>query len=956
MPSFAPLRRVAAVGLLGLAAATCTRELDAPGRSVRLELAPRFAPQANPPGNALAIDQVRAQVVRHSTAEVVFDKTYPFATGSSLQLGLTFALSQPTDTFDVFLDYQRGAQTLFSGSQSIPVFAGATPAPVPLPVFYVGPGLSATSIAIAPRDTILTSGDPLQLRLTVLDTATPDSIYVGWGTNVPSQAVDANGHLVAAITRGTVTVRAVSPTPPGLRDSTTIHIVPKPSSVVKVSGDGQTGTASQPLPLPLVVQVNGADHLGVPGVAVTFASLSGGSVDTALVVTDSLGRASTGVTLGPSTGAQSFSATAGTLSVTFGASGSAVPPKTWTGAVSNDWNTGGNWNPAGVPGATDSVIVPSGTANSAVIRGGLSYSVNGLFIQSGATVTMDTASLLVNGSFTQAGTFVDPSASSALSLQGTTKTLTGTIPILSTTVTGSYTLAGNVQAQTLSIVGTLTLGGHTLTTTTQFQTVGSGRVVLSTASDTLFSQGTMSFGGGAEGGFMTAGTVIVSGNFIVTGNNAYHAGVGVTTIFNGSAPQTLTMVDSTSNGGFDALDFRNTAGVQISAITFVGGSVTLEANAVVTSNDTTINGQGLIVNQNVTTLAGSRLHVGRLYLGGTINAAPGTYAVTATIFDGAGQLIPVGPTYPFLYSTGNGNTLQSGTAIVTQLAVQGGSLTLSGNFSFPGNTFVQFGGTLIPNGHTLSVGGAFTANNSGLLKMTNSLDTLIVGGSALFQGGNESGLLTAGGISVGADFSEGSGDAQAFASTGTAVMMASGGAPHISFGHPGGSGASHFYDLGIANGQGALTIQSDVFVLHQAVFLGGVPKIVHGGGQTVHFANLTMSGVVFDNVAIAYDAALGGANLIALDSVTFENYNINSATPLITIVSPGNTGSPGTPFLFSALSFLTNISANAGSGHYLSVTNTGAAGALIIDVTANLPAGEGLAHTVQVGSPTVSWP
>jgi len=137
MPSFPLPRRVAAVVLLGLAAATCTRELDAPGHSVRLELSPQFATGANPPGSALAIDQIRAQVVRHSTAEVVFDKTYPFATGSSLQLGITFALSQPTDTFDVFLDYERGAETLFSGSQSIPVSAGQTPTPVPLPVSYV---------------------------------------------------------------------------------------------------------------------------------------------------------------------------------------------------------------------------------------------------------------------------------------------------------------------------------------------------------------------------------------------------------------------------------------------------------------------------------------------------------------------------------------------------------------------------------------------------------------------------------------------------------------------------------------------------------------------------------------------------------------------------------------------------------------------------------------------------
>jgi hypothetical protein len=331
---------VAAAVLLGLAVATCTRDLEAPGRSARLELAPRFAPGAAPLGNALAIDQIRAQVVRHSTAEVVFDKTYPFASGPFLQLGITISLTQPTDTFDVFLDYERGSRTLFSGSQSVVVTAGAVPAPIPLPVFYVGPGQGATSLTITPRDTILTSGDPLQLRLTVLDTTTPDSVYVGWSSSSAVQNVDAGGHLVASILRGTVTVRAVAPSPPGLRDSTTIRIVPKPSALVKISGDGQIGVAGLALPLPLVVQVNGADNLGVPGVTVTFAALSGGLIDTPAVVTDSLGRASTGVTLGLSTGAQGFTATAGGLSVTFGAAGSAVPPKTWTGAASTDWNTG----------------------------------------------------------------------------------------------------------------------------------------------------------------------------------------------------------------------------------------------------------------------------------------------------------------------------------------------------------------------------------------------------------------------------------------------------------------------------------------------------------------------------------------------------------------------------------------------------------------------------------------
>ena len=1197
MPSFAPQRRVAAAVLLGLAVVTCTRDLDAPRIPARLELAPHFMTGSTPPGNALAVNQVRAQVVRHSTAEVVVDKTYPFASGSSLQLSISFSLTQPTDTFDVFLDYEHGSETLFSGSQSVVVTGGATPAPIPLPVGYVGPGKSATSMTIGPRDTVLTSGDPLQLRLTVLDTATPDSLYVGWGTNSGSVTVDATGHLVASITRGTVTVRAISPAPPGLSDSTTVRIVPKPAAMVKVSGDGQTGVASQPLPLPLVVQVNGSDNLGVPGVTVTFAALSGGTVDSAQVVTDSLGRASTGVTLGPSTTAQSFSATAGTLSVTFGATGSAVPPKTWTGAVSTDWNTAGNWSPAGVPGATDSVIVPPGTANSAVIRGGLSYSVNGLFIQSGATVTMDTATLLVNGSFTQAGVFTDPSVSSNLTLQGSGKTVVGSMPILSTVVVGNYTLSGDVQGASVQVLGRLDLGGHALTASTAFGTGGTGVLVMNANPDTLLSPGTTSFNGGNTSGDLNLGYMILGGNVVVSAPSALQCAAGVTIVFNGSAVQTVAIVDSNATNTLGTVDFRNTAGVQLSELMSTTGDVSLEANAVVTSPDTSVGGQGLVVAGVFASSAGSRIHVGRMYLHGTLfglapaswavtatymvgagqtvapgtysylytqgagtqmapgdtvlnmlaiqggdvslqgdvttlanvtvqngallhlnghlfkataftttqgglvqlqapsdslvvtgnasfgggvetgqltsgtfvlggnfaatatsafDAGPsmltvfngvatqtisvfdtthsnqfgsvefrntsggvlfdqltgvngnarvdtsaivkstdttltgggmamngglttfpasllklgelwvnttfsyggGTYAVTSTIFTGNGQTVPAGVPFQFLYSNGPNVSLPAGVVVATQLAVQGGTLTLTGNFSYSGNTYVEFNSKLVLNGHTFSGGGQFTTSQGGLLQMTNTLDTLVVGGNAFFEGGNESGLLTAGGIIFQKNFTEVSGDAQAFAPSGTHVdeFLSGGGAQIISFAHPGGTGASHFQGLAISNGQGTLQIASDVYLLGGYAYLAGSPKIVHGSGQVVHYANLTITGVTFDNVSIAYDAALGGNNLIALDSVTFENYSVNSATALITIVSPGNTGSPGTPFLFSNLSFLTSITANGGSGFYLSVTNTGAVGALILDVTANLPAGEGLAHTGTAGSPTITWP
>ncbi len=39
----------------------------------------------------------------------------------------------------------------------------------------------------------------------------------------------------------------------------------------------------------------------------------------------------------------------------------AVPPITWTGAVSTDWSTAGNWSPAQVPTSADDVVIPVAT-------------------------------------------------------------------------------------------------------------------------------------------------------------------------------------------------------------------------------------------------------------------------------------------------------------------------------------------------------------------------------------------------------------------------------------------------------------------------------------------------------------------------------------------------------------------------------------------------------------------
>ncbi len=70
---------------------------------------------------------------------------------------------------------------------------------------------------------------------------------------------------------------------------------------------------------------------------------------------------------------------------------------TWTGTVSNDWNTAGNWNINKVPGTFTHVIVPGGTPNPCYVNtvGAVAASVQ---VRSGGNVrTTTTKSVAVNG-------------------------------------------------------------------------------------------------------------------------------------------------------------------------------------------------------------------------------------------------------------------------------------------------------------------------------------------------------------------------------------------------------------------------------------------------------------------------------------------------------------------------------------------------------------------------------
>lgn len=119
----------------------------------------------------------------------------------------------------------------------------------------------------------------------------------------------------------------------------------QPTGILLVSGNGQTGTVGQALPLPFTVKAVDANGSPVAGVSVTFTvTAGGGALSTPVSVTDAQGLASSALTLGPNAGANSVTAVSGGLAgspITFAATGtSSAPAATSLSSVSGSGQTG----------------------------------------------------------------------------------------------------------------------------------------------------------------------------------------------------------------------------------------------------------------------------------------------------------------------------------------------------------------------------------------------------------------------------------------------------------------------------------------------------------------------------------------------------------------------------------------------------------------------------------------
>ncbi len=76
---------------------------------------------------------------------------------------------------------------------------------------------------------------------------------------------------------------------------------------------------------------------------------------------------------------------------------------TWTGSVSTDWGTAGNWS-AGLPSSIVDAVIPSGTTNSPVVSTASTWYTRNLTINAGATLTIGNSSTTTYNYFRVAGT------------------------------------------------------------------------------------------------------------------------------------------------------------------------------------------------------------------------------------------------------------------------------------------------------------------------------------------------------------------------------------------------------------------------------------------------------------------------------------------------------------------------------------------------------------------------
>ena len=409
---------------------------------------------------------------------------------------------------------------------------------------------------------------------------------------------------------------------------------------------------------------------------------------------------------------------------------------TWTGTVSTDWNTPGNWSLTYVPTATTDVVVPS-TTNRAVLDASVNP-IHNLTISSGGIVddSVNNATFTVDGNWTNtSGTFT--TGTGTVSFNGSAAQTIGgssTVTFYNLTVnnTAGVTLStATVANSTLNLTaGSLDMHANALSVA---NLAGTATVTDSTTAATLTVNNSSpdSFGGTLTGAL--ALTKTGSGNLTLTGGNSF---TGNTILSTG----TLTLGNAAALG----------AAAQI--VTLNSGTLDLATGTTVNAYNTIMGGTATIVSDLAGSGPGVAYTLGTLNIGaftlnvaGGSNVASGTAGVSfgTTTFTGAPTLnitnpslagtttlLTLGAVTNSSYTptfTGSGNFAQSGvwgagSGGLTLASTYTGTATLNQANTFTGTVTLN-GGTLRATTNAAALGAGSLTLAGGTLQLANASGT-----------------------------------------------------------------------------------------------------------------------------------------------------------------------------------------------------------------------------------------
>ena len=387
--------------------------------------------------------------------------------------------------------------------------------------------------------------------------------------------------------------------------------------------------------------------------------------------------------------------------------------KMWTCGNSNSWTDGSNWEPAGAPLTTHTVFIPNGVPVYPLVS--TNQNIAGLTVESAAFVEIAASTMLLTTGDVQGG---EVRGAGVLRMTNS-RLLRGRVPnleVFGTTLLNGGTRAGSVfiNGGTALVTPNLNLSGQTMTVDGNF-VIGAGTSVSSHLT-MLVPTGMLDIGGNMtvnSRSNLQQGQITLRGNFMQAGDDLAFRPGGTKVVFDGSAAQSVSFAGGSSN--FDAVEIRNSAGVNFATDVWVAGQLTVASGGRVT--------QAPEFNTFYTLRVPEEM-------------SPGGYRVASSVVAGSVVLVRnVSLGWPDANVAVNG-----GTAFGTpNLNLNGFTLQIAGDFAILPGTSVSSHLSVNAASSRLEVGGDMSLNSRSSL----TLGTIVLRGN-FSQGGDALALRPAG--------------------------------------------------------------------------------------------------------------------------------------------------------------------------------------------------------------------